>query len=314
MNVNHFITKTSVGLFCHAGDFYLDPSKGVKRALVSHAHGDHAVPNNELVYCTAPTKSIMDYRHGVKLFTTIQVVEYGRTFKLNDVLVTFYPAGHMLGSAQIMMEYGGEKYLYTGDFKIQADKSCEPFEFQKCDYLITETTFAKPEYNHPAPEIVLRELMSGNVNVVIGAYSVGKAQRITKIISDFFPDTPLFIHPEIIEYHKIYTKHGIDLGNWQAYRRADFVKQEKSFYIVSPSQFIRFSRNKNVLKVFATGWKQSYYACDQILPISDHADWNDLLLLIERTQAKNIFTVHGDGSILKEHFKGSDVHVEQLSK
>lgn len=312
MTVNNFLTKTKIGLYCHAGDFYLDPGKGVGRALISHAHGDHAVPNNSEVYCTGPTKSIMDYRHGIKLFTNFKVVEYGRPFKANDVKVTFYPAGHMLGSAQILMEYDGERYLYTGDFKIQADASCEPFEFQECDHLITETTFAKPEYDHPDPEKVLQELASEKVNVVIGAYSIGKAQRITRILTEKFSRIPVYIHPEIIDYHKIYAKHGIELGEWLPYRRNEFKEQAQSFYIVSPSQFTRFSRNKNVLKVFATGWKQSYFACDRVLPISDHADWSDLLLLIDRTKAKKVYTVHGDGSVISQHFQGSKVEVVEL--
>lgn len=314
MTVNGFLTKTKIGLYCPAGDFYLDPSVGVKRALVSHAHGDHAVANHTEVYCTSPTKSIMDYRHGIKLLTEFKVVDYKTRFKVHDVDITFIPAGHMLGSAQILMEYSGDKYLYTGDFKIQGDGSCEAFEFQECDYLITETTFANPVYSHPNPIEVIQELVNENVNVVIGAYSVGKAQRITQLITNHFSEMPLFIHPEIIPYHQIYSKHGINLGQWRPYRRAEFKQQQQSFFIVSPSQFMRFSRNKNVLKVFATGWKNSYYSCDKILSISDHADWNDLLLLIKNSKAKKVFTVHGDGSDLINHFKGSDIAVEQLSK
>lgn len=310
--VNNFLTKTKTGLYCFAGDFYLDPVRSVHRALVSHAHGDHAVPNNGLVYCTAATKAFMDHRHGFKLFTEFSVVKYGIPFLLNDVKVTYYPAGHMLGSAQILMEYAGERYLYTGDFKTQEDKSCEPFEYIKCDHLITETTFASPEYEHPDPVSVLKELVTENVNVVIGAYAIGKAQRIAKVLSDFFPEIPVYVHPEIVPFNDIYSAHGFDLGQWKPYRRAEFKEQEQSFYIVSPSQFKRFSRNKNVLKVFATGWKQSYYECDRVLPISDHADWNGLLELIKRADPKKIYTVHGDGTFIKEHLKDSKIGVEIL--
>lgn len=310
--VNNFITKTKTGLYCYAGDFYLDPTKSVHRALISHAHGDHAVPNNGEVYCTAPTKSFMDFRHGMKLFTRFTNVEYRTPFFLNDVKITFYPAGHMLGSAQILMEYSGERYLYTGDFKIQADKSCETFEFVKCDHLITETTFASPQYDHPDPVGELKQLADENVNVVIGAYAIGKAQRISRIITESFPKIPVYIHPEIIPFNNIYSKHGFDLGDWRPYRRAEFKEEERSFYIVSPSQFKRFSRNKNVLKVFATGWKQSYFECDRVLSISDHADWNGLLELIEKSSPSKIYTVHGDGTLLKEHFKNSKIEVEIL--
>lgn len=311
-SVNNFLQKTKTGLYCIAGDFYLDPTRSVHRALISHAHGDHAVPNNGIVYSTEPTKSFMDYRHGLKLFTEFNTVKYGQSFLLNDVEITFYPAGHMLGSAQILMEYSGERYLYTGDFKTQEDKSCEPFEFVKCHHLITETTFASPIYDHPDPVDVLTELVQEKVNVVVGAYAIGKAQRITKIIAEKFPEVPVYVHPEIAPFHEIYSKHGFDLGKWNMYRRAEFKEQEQSFYIVSPSQFKRFSRNKNVLKVFATGWKQAYYECDRVLAISDHADWNGLLELIEKSEPTNIYTVHGDGSHLKAHLQNSKIKVEIL--
>ncbi|MFZ7146365.1 MAG: MBL fold metallo-hydrolase RNA specificity domain-containing protein [Bacteroidota bacterium] len=310
--VNNFLTKTKSGLYCFAGDFYLDPVRSMHRAVVSHAHGDHAVANNGLVYCTAPTKAFMDHRHGLRLFTQFNVVEYGKPFFLNDVCITFYPAGHMLGSAQILMEYAGERYLYTGDFKTQADTSCEAFEYIKCDHLITETTFASPEYEHPDPVKVLEELAAENVNVVIGAYAIGKAQRISKLITEKFPEIPVYVHPEIIPFNDIYSSFGFDLGSWKPYRRTEFKEQERSFYIVSPSQFRRFSRNKNVMKVFATGWKQSYYECDRVLPISDHADWNGLLEMIRQSNPSKIYTVHGDGTFLKQHLSDSKISVEIL--
>lgn len=301
--INNFIVKSKAGLYCPAGDFYLDPKSAVNHALVSHAHGDHAVPTKGMVYCTAPTKSFMSYRHGVRSKASYTVVNFDETFSINEIQITYYPAGHILGSAQILLEYEGERYLYTGDFKTQLDASCENFQFVECDHLITETTFASPDYSHPDPVEELRSLMTGDQNVIIGAYALGKAQRLTRLITTNFPDTDVFIHPDLEEYHRLYSEHGYELGAWKPYRRNNFEDSRKAFYIVPPAYFRRYSLQPNVLSVFATGWKRSYYRCDRVLRVSDHADWNGVLKLVTETKAKKVYTVHGNGRLLKDHLK-----------
>ena len=180
--INNFLSYSSTGLYCAAGDFYIDPRKAVHKAIISHAHGDHATPNSGTIYCTNSTKQIMGKRYKNSLRSRFIEINYRESFQLNDVMITFYPAGHILGSAQIMMEYDGIRYLYTGDFKLQQDTSCEPLEFVETDYLITETTFANPDYQHPDPQSEIEKLneITGQ-NILIGAYSVGKAQRVTQL-------------------------------------------------------------------------------------------------------------------------------------
>ncbi len=301
--INNFITKTSAGLYCKVGDFYIDPRKSVGTALISHAHGDHAVPTKGKVYCTDPTKSFMIHRHGLKSRSEFIMVNFHQPFFINSVKIVFYPAGHILGSAQILMEYMGDRYLYTGDFKTQLDESCEKFQYIECDHLITETTFASPEYNHPDPIAELQKLFEENRNVIIGAYALGKAQRLTKLITKYCLGVKVYIHPELEAYHRLYANHGFPLGEWQSFRRLEFESNNKGVYIVPPAHFKRFAGNNTALKVFATGWKRSFYRCDHILQISDHADWNGLLEMIKQTKAKKVYTVHGNGSILKEHLK-----------
>ncbi len=235
------------------------------------------------------------------------IVNYGESFLINDVKIIFYPAGHILGSAQILLEYAGERYLYTGDFKIQQDESCEPFQFVECDHLITETTFASPDYKHPDPVTEITSLLKESNNVIIGAYALGKAQRLTHLITKNCPGTSVFIHPELEVYHRLYSDHGFHTGSWKPFRSDDFEMGGSSVYIVPPSHFRRFSGKLNHLKVFATGWKRSFYRCDRVLQISDHADWNGVLELISQTKAKKVYTVHGDGNILKDYLKG---HIE----
>jgi putative mRNA 3-end processing factor len=200
------------------------------------------------------------------------------------------------------MEHEGHKYLYTGDFKTQTDASCEQFEFVECDHLITETTFASPDYIHPDPVKEIQSLLKECNKVVVGAYSLGKAQRVTQLITKHCGHFKVYVHPDLEEYHRMYEDHGYALGDWHAFRRKDFEDDEYSAYIVPPSHFRSYSGH-NVLKVFATGWQRSYYRCDKVLRVSDHADWPAVLEMVRRTKAKKVYTVHGNGKFLKEHLK-----------
>jgi putative mRNA 3-end processing factor len=202
------------------------------------------------------------------------------------------------------MEYEGRRFLYTGDFKIQSDSSCESFEVVQADVLITETTFAHPEHSHPESSSEIKRLNEvTEQNVMLGAYSIGKAQRLTQLISQHCPEKKILVQSEIARFHKVYENAGVDLGRWEIYSRQEFKQESGCIYIVPPTWLSRNSRNKNIYKAFATGWKKYHLNCDAILHVSDHADWNDLLTLIEKVQPKKIYTLHGDGSHLKEHLK-----------
>ncbi|MFM9027771.1 MAG: MBL fold metallo-hydrolase [Bacteroidota bacterium] len=310
--IGSLLSYEKSGLFSSIGGFHIDPSRKVSVALVSHAHGDHALPNHEVIYCTNETWAIMEHRYGSALKARHEPVSFGEPFNLGDVIVTFHAAGHILGSAQILMEFNGERYLYTGDFKTQHDPTCEKYETVRCDYLITETTFAHPDYSHPEPELALAELLDENVPLVIGAYSVGKAQRITRLLHDLAPYRNVHVHPMLMGYHSVYEKAGIELGNWRPYARKDFMRDSDGVLLLPPGIFIRYDRHPGALKVFATGWKKSYYRCDRVLPISDHVDWIGLIKVIADSGARTIFTLHGDGSLLRDHLNGSGKEVVLL--
>lgn len=312
-SVNNFIQYTATGLYCSVGEFYLDPRKPVHKALISHAHGDHAVPNSGVIFTTPATRSLMNRRFQKSLRSQFVDVQFNESFEINGVVITFLPAGHMLGSAQILMEFAQEKYLYTGDFKLQSDESCEPFQFAKCDHLITETTFADPAYIHPNPIDEIKRLAETEENILIGAYAIGKAQRVTRLLSNHCPEKALYVHPDLHSYHQIYEQYGMSLGNWQPYSKQEFTQQKNCVCVLPPNQFSRFSRNKAVIRYFATGWKRSFFRCDRILSISDHADWNDLLTLVKETGAQKIYTLHGDGTHLKSHLNSSGIEVTLLN-
>jgi putative mRNA 3-end processing factor len=301
--INNFLNYTPTGLYCPAGDFHLDPKRPVDRALISHAHGDHAVPNSVNIFATRTTQLFMNRRFKNSLRSRFHEINFREPFYMNDVVITFYPAGHMLGSAMILMEYKNDRYLYTGDFKLQPDESCEAIEIVTADYLITETTFAHPQHAHPDPVAEIKKLNEiTDQNILLGAYAVGKAQRLTQLVSEHCKTKKLLVHNEIVKFHEVYQHSGFDLGKWERYTKQEFRKDNSSIYILPPNWFNRFS-GKDSYKVFATGWKHSFTKCDSVLNISDHADWNDLLKFIELTKAKIVFTLHGDGTTLKEHLK-----------
>jgi putative mRNA 3-end processing factor len=311
-SVNNFLSYTSTGLYCPAGDFYIDPKRPVHKAIISHAHGDHAVPNSGRIYTTRSTKLFMNRRFKNSLRSHFHEINFREPFYMNDVAITFYSAGHMLGSAMILMEHKKERYLFTGDFKLQADESCEPTEIVLADYLITETTFADPQYAHPDPVEEIKRLNEiTDQNILLGAYAVGKAQRLTHLVSKHCSSKKILVHNEIVKFHEVYQHSGFNLGTWERYTKQEFKKGRNCIYILPPNWFHR-SSEKESYKVFATGWKHAHTKCDSVLNISDHADWNDLLTCIEQTKARIVYTLHGDGRTLKEHLKDK-VEVQLLN-
>ena len=309
----NLLKVTPYGLYCVVGDFYIDPKKPVLNAIVSHAHSDHAVKNNKNIYCTAPTKDLMNIRNTAKNSSEVfHVKEYGSSFMLNGVKITFYPAGHILGSAMVLMEHDGIKYLYTGDFKLQTDGSCEAIEIVPAEVLITETTFANPRHVHPDADVEILKLNALEAkNILIGTYAIGKAQRITLLALKHCPEKIVLIHPSIIPFHHLYKNFGFDLGNWLPYSRNLFKISDNCIYIVPPHIYHRYKDNSKYHSTFATGWDWFYKSASVRLHISDHADWKDLQILIEKVSPKKIFTVHGDGRHLQYHYslQGIDVGI-----
>ncbi|MBC7867411.1 MAG: MBL fold metallo-hydrolase [Gloeobacteraceae cyanobacterium ES-bin-316] len=305
MIADDFLAFTEKGLYCPYGDFYIDPQQPVDTAIISHAHGDHATGGNKKVYCTAATAAIMRLRlkknAGKEFFET----EFETAFKVNQVTVIFFPAGHILGSALILMEYLGVRYLYTGDFKMQADETCEPLKLVDADVLITETTFADPTILHPDVEQEMMKLNSSNHNILLGAYSLGKSQRLVNLLNKHCPQKTVLLHHSMLPITKIYEDFSFPPGIYQPYNRKLMKSPDQGFvYIVPPLTFESYFRAKNVLRVFASGWKKLQHQNDLELYISDHADWNDVLKAIEKVKPKEVWTLHGDGVHLKSYFDG----------
>ncbi len=315
MYIPDFIKFHSGSLYCSAGDFYLDPKTPAKNAVISHAHADHAVPNNLRVYCTPGTEAIMRLRYGNGAGKLFLSSAYRQSFELGGVKITFFQAGHIMGSAQILMEYKGVRYLYTGDFKLQDDSTCEPFEFVKADVLITETTYARPEHSHPNPAEEIKKLsFLKDKNILLGAYVLGKAQRLSSLISEHCKDKRVVVHSAVAPYNNLYEKHNLLCGNWEN-ATSDLIKGNNNLvYIVPPTYFKRYNNNIKFYLVFASGWANLQSNCDISLNISDHADWDDILMLVNKTEPKIVLTTHGDGTLLMNHFSGSGIEVKLLVK
>lgn len=310
--IDDFVSFNSNGLYCRYGDFYLDPQLPVRQAVISHAHADHALAGNAEVYCTQATMAFMQLRYGKNAAKAFNITGFHQSFVLGGVNVTFIPAGHMLGSAQVLMEYKDVRYLYTGDYKLQPDATCEPLEWVDADVLITESTFADPGTSHPDPVEEIKKLNDIKLNILLGAYSLGKSQRLIKMINEHAPQKTVLVHHRIIPLNAIYEKMGYPPGKYQVYGRKLMKEQAGFVYIVPPLTFDSYLRAKYVKRLFASGWKNLQANQQDTLFISDHADWNDILQAIERTKPLQVWTLHGDGTHLIKHL-GKDIVVRKLN-
>ncbi|MFZ4260637.1 MBL fold metallo-hydrolase [Sphingobacterium sp. HJSM2_6] len=300
--LNDFLIKKDKGYYCPYGDFYIDPLYPVAHAVVSHAHADHASPGHQQIYCTEGTAAFMQVRYAKQAKNSYLIKKIDQEFEINSVRISLHPAGHILGSAQILMVYKGVRYLYTGDYKLQYDPTCEALQVIEADVLITETTFANPDTRHPDP---VSEIQKLNVerNILLGCYSLGKAQRITALINDYCPDKEVLIHYQMLPLHKIYDTLCPHPLSYQIYNRKHMKEgRQNKIYLVPPLTFNSYRRATNVLKAFASGWERLQAQNEISLYISDHVDWQDILNFIKQVKPKAIWTLHGDGRKLHSYF------------
>lgn len=303
MILSDFLTCQPQGLYCVYGDFYVDPQQPVGLAVISHAHADHAISGNQKVYCTSSTAAFMRLRYR-KNTGDFYVANFKSSFFIKDVKITFIPAGHVLGSAQILMEYKAMKYLYTGDYKLQADPTCEPMEWVKSDVLITESTFANPDIHHPDPVTEIKKLNHFDGNILLGAYALGKSQRLIWMINEFCPGKNIMVHHSILPVNKIYETFGFPPGKYELYNRKTMKVSEGNIYLVPRFTFDSYFKAVGVKRIFASGWKNLQTNVNDSLFISDHVDWHDILKTIEAVNPQQIWTLHGNGEHLKKYYAG----------
>ncbi len=295
------------GLYCPPGNFYIDPWRPVDRALITHAHGDHARYGHGHYLAAAPGAGILRARLGD---INLQTLEYGESLEHHGVRVSFHPAGHVLGSAQIRLEYRGDVWVASGDYKLEPDGTCAPFEPVRCNTFITESTFGLPIYRwRPQREIFadinawwLMNASAGRASVLY-CYSFGKAQRI---LSGLDPDIgPILTHGAVDPLNAAYRDMGVALPATTPGTTATKEEIPRSLILAPPSTrgstwMRRFGDHADA---FASGWMQLRGArrrrgVDRGFVLSDHADWPDLQTAIDATGASRVFVTHGQIGVM----------------
>jgi len=301
-----WLKTTPQGLYCVPGDFHIDPTRAVPRAVISHGHSDHARPGHAHVLATRETLAIMQTRMGAeRAGGTLQTLPYHEPLLINDVTVTLIPAGHVLGAAQILMEYLGARAVVSGDYKRQPDPTCAPFEPIPCDVFVTEATFGLPVFRHPDARDEIRRLLASVAlfperTHVVGAYALGKCQRVIATLREVGYDAPIYLHGAHMAVCETYRALGVELGDIRPATVAAKAELKGAIVLAPPSAIAdRWARRlEDPVVCMASGWmriRQRAKAGGIELPliISDHADWDDLLRTIRDTQAPEIWVTHG---------------------
>jgi len=299
-------------LYCELADIWIDPSKPVKRALITHAHFDHFTFGCEEYLSTIATASILRKRVGENI--NIKTFDYGEEFKINGISISFHPSGHILGSSQIRFKFAEEKWLISGDFKLQKDETCKQYEIVKTDYLISECTFGLPifkwdETNKIANNISQWITNSPEKTSLLFCYSLGKAQRLLNEISQTNFKGNIFSHGSIYKMNICYKELGVDIIETIKFENKNQIEELKGSLILLPPSLSKrtyVKNSKNIQTAFASGWmsiralrKRSGY--DKGFAISDHADWDGILEVVKKSEAKNVYFHHGDSESISKY-------------
>ena len=290
------------GIYVKPADAWVDPSEAKARALVTHGHADHARGGHGEVWATPETLAIMGVRYGPQ---QERPVAYGETIRLGEVDVGFVPAGHVLGSAQIILEHAGERVVVTGDYKRRPDPTCEPFVVTPCDVLITEATFGLPVFTHPdtGSEIdrLLQRLHADPERcVLVGAYALGKAQRVIAELRGRGHDEPIYYHGALERLCRLYEELGVPLGDLRPATGAPKDELRGKIILAPPGALNdRWSRRlPDPVTAMASGWMRIRQRARQRnvelpLVISDHSDWEELTRTIREVAPREVWITHG---------------------
>jgi putative mRNA 3-end processing factor len=300
MRAEDILYPTETGLYCAPGDFYIDPPRPVPRALVTHGHADHARPNHGAVMATRQTLDIMAIRYGTD-FTVHRQIAHGPT-RIGGVTVSFHPAGHVLGSAQILIVPDhGPRIVVSGDYCRSPNPVCLPFEPIACDVFVTEATFGLPVFRHPDPLAEMGRLIASIAEFpdrphIVGAYALGKAQRVIALARAAGHDSPIAIHGALKRLCDYHVDQGIDLGTLVPATDAEQVQ----LVVAPPSAFSSpwVQRFRDPVLSYASGWmtvraRARQRGIELPLVISDHVDWPDLTATIRELAPAEVWITHG---------------------
>jgi putative mRNA 3-end processing factor len=303
---------------------YIDPPFPVEKALITHAHGDHAIRGHKHVLATQDTIGIMKQRYGEDAAGSWQPIAYGEKIQLGSLGVSFHPAGHILGSAQILLESPAKRIVVSGDYKRGRDAGIAAFEPVPCDIFVTEATFGLPVFQHPDPLEEAKKLVHSLAKFpqqshLVAVYALGKAQRLISLVRQAGYDAPIYLHGSMVGMCRYYQRQGVDLGALR--RPAEASREElKSALILTPPSALKeiWSRRfPDPITGMASGWmtvKQRVRQRGIELPlvISDHADWNELTQTIRDTGAPEVWVTHGREDALVHWCHKNGLHAKPL--
>ncbi|NNJ24303.1 ligase-associated DNA damage response exonuclease [Alienimonas chondri] len=322
--MSELLTRTDRGLYCEAGGFYIDPWRPVERAVVTHAHADHARRGMGSYLTTPEGEPVLRPRMGEE--AVIQTAAYGEAVHMNGVTVSLHPAGHILGSAQVRVERRGEVWVVSGDYKLGSDRTCATFEPVQCQTFITESTFGLPIYRWPDQNEIFRQMndwwaanrAAGKVSVLF-AYALGKAQRL---LAGADPSIgPIYGHGAVQVCNEGYRQAGIDLPACEYAGRGERGKDWDGALVVAPpgargTPWLRKFRNYST--AFASGWmlvrgQRRRRSVDRGFVMSDHADWDGLLQTVRDTGCERCFITHGSRRVMEQYLNSeTEVEAHQL--
>jgi putative mRNA 3-end processing factor len=305
MHPRQWIEIRPEGIYCKPGDFYIDPTRAVAHAVVTHGHADHARAGHGTVVATPETMAIMRARYGEAHAQHQQEVPYNSPIEVNGVTVSLHPAGHILGSAQARLAYEGSSIVFSGDYKRAADPTCAPFEPVPCDVFVTEATFALPVFKHPPITDEIAKLLRSLTQFperchVVGVYALGKCQRVIMELRRAGYDETIYLHGAMVKLCDVYTSHGVPLGPLEQVT-AENAKTLAGKIVLCPPSAVndRWARKlPDALAVSASGWMRIRARAKQSgielpLVISDHADWPELIQTLEDVGACEVWVTHG---------------------
>ena len=293
------------GLYCAPGDFYIDPVRPVARAVITHGHADHARSGHGAVLATPATLDIMRVRYGEDFAAETQAAPYGEPVNRNDVEVSLAPAGHVLGSAQAVVRWRGLTIVVSGDYKRRPDPTCVPFEPVECDVFVSEATFGLPVFCFPDAEVEIAQLLDSVARFpershLVGAYALGKAQRIIRLLRLAGHDAPIYVHGALLKLNALYEAHGVPLGRLEPATGLAKAALKGAIVVAPPSTLQdRWSRRfPDPVTAFASGWMRVRARVRQKgvelpLIISDHADWTELTATASELSPGELWITHG---------------------
>lgn len=315
------------GLYCPPGDFHIDPTRAVERAVITHGHADHARAGHAHVLATPETLAIMAARYGENFAGARQALRYGERVMVNGVSVRLQPAGHVLGSAQAVVEKDGLTIAVSGDYKRRADPTCAPFEPPRAHVYVTEATFALPVFRHPDAGQEVEKLLASVARAperthIVGAYALGKAQRMIAHLRAAGWDAPIYTHGALDKLCTLYEAHGVALGRLEPATIKGAAKRDfaGAIVIAPPSAFTDawMRRFADPVACFASGWMgvrahARRRGVELPLVVSDHADWDELTATLREVSPDEIWVTHGREDALTRWAELEGLHAKPLS-